>query len=288
MSIRPWNFPCWQDRDEGPPVARGIRGMVSECGPGALNPAAQPFVNNICTIIFSFLFRSGWSDSSVAGGFFSIGEVGAFGQNPPLAVFYIDDGSGNIVLRILSRNTNTGTERYNFDLGDEDGVSWLADDKWYQVGLCLTATGLSYAVNGNPGCTVVKTLDNPGASEFHEGSERLFVGSSAATGASNPIFISSGWPTCVVGPAAMSAVALDFSDLVTRNRIWDSNGDFKNPGENGSLWLGDTYSAQRPSIWLPNGSAQFENGSFGVTWTTRSGGGSGYVTTPGCLRKQYE
>ena len=282
MSNLTWNFPCWQHRDRGPDFTRCSGGMLSECGPGAQTPAAQPFVNDI-TLIFSFLFRSGWSDFLLPQGLFGLGIPGLFTENPPLSLGILDVGGGDMVLRTISRDTDANVERYNIELGDEDGTNWITEDKWFQVGISFNATKFSYCVNGSTTPKANKVIDAPGTPNFGAGSERLVIGQAAANGAASPLLITSSWPTCVVGTAALHNTALDFDSTAVRDRIWDAAGDFKNCGEDGSLWFGNVG----PSIFLPDGSARFATGSFPVTWIARNGPGV-LVTVPGGFKKQYE
>ncbi len=282
---KPWNFPCWQHRDRGEEWDRCSGGMIVECGPGAQNPNPQPFVNDI-TLIFSFLFRSGWSDFVHPQGLFSIGIPGLFTENQPLSLGILDVGGGYMVLRTISRDTDANVERYNIELGDEDGTNWIQEDKWYQVGISFNDTEFTYCINGSITPKVNKVIDAPGVPNFDAGSERLFIGHGSANGDVSPLLITSGWPTCVVGTAALHNETLDFNNLIVRNRIWDAVGNFKNPGENGSLWFDDIYGDTEPSIFLPDGSCRFATGSFPVTWTARKGPGVA-VTCPGGFKKQY-
>ena len=77
-----------------------------------------------------------------------------------------------------------------------------------------------------------------------------------------------------------------------RNRIWDTDGNFKNPGEDGSLWFSDTYGSATPEFYFLDGSPRKDNGAYNASipqvWNTSAGGGAGSTTPPGGLRKQYE
>ena len=83
----------------------------------------------------------------------------------------------------------------------------------------------------------------------------------------------------------MSTEKLDFSDAATKARIWDTNGDFKNPGEDGSLYFSDTYGSVQPEIYLLDGSGRYDNGSVGYVWVGPGSGASDQI--PGGLKKQY-
>jgi hypothetical protein len=79
---------------------------------------------------------------------------------------------------------------------------------------------------------------------------------------------------------------LDFSSSAVRARIWDDDGDFKNPGEDGSLWFGDTYAGNQPEYYFVDGSPIIQNGSETDEWSSSTS--IAIVGVGAGLRKQYE
>lgn len=286
MTKDTWNYPCWQTSDWGPDnaEARHQHGAVFEIGPGATGTATQtqPFSDSM-TILFSFYQRAGWSDTDGGqDGLFSLGSSGN-----THAAMNISLGATGIPYKLSIEvwDQVAGAYRYIILLGDEDGTEWIKPDKWYQCGISFDSTGISWCINGETSPTVTETTNAPGAVNLDNASERLWVHSAVADTITAIFFLEGGWPTVVVGPTIMTSVKMDFSDAAVRNRIWDSNGDFKNPGEDGSLWLGDTYGSNQPEIYLLDGGPRFDNGSENYIWIQQGSGGSG--TMPGGLKKQY-
>ena len=266
--------------------------MVWAIGPEVAG-GFQPFTNTI-TGIFSFFLRSGWSDVSetLVQNLTSISGINAASWG-----FYIAL-NGNI-LEIYSHDASAGLARHQVQLGDEDGVNWIQPDKWYQVGFSISASAFTYAINGSttPYVNVVSAVN--GDLNLDSGNDRwwwlggrkanstlqTFVGGEQA-------LIEDGWPTFVVGAAAWSTTYIDWSDTTARGRVFDTDGNFKNPGENGSLWFDDDYDSVVPEFYFLDGSPRRDNGTYNASipqsWGTASGGATGSVTAPGGLRKQYE
>ena len=260
--------------------------MVWMLGPGVDGGHQLPFTESI-TCVFSLLQRTGWSASSgELHGLFGIGDY----NNAESAIRIYANGSP-LSLYVSVWHKATTTYRYQIRLGDEDGVSDFSADKWYQIGLSVSASGISYVVNGSTTPKTTITTNAPGALGLDR--SKLWVHHSEPNrGVYPPIFIGDGWPTLVLGPAMYHRTALDFSSSTVRDRIWDTSGDFKNPGEDFSYWLGDTYAASQPDFAFLDGSPRFDNGAYNASipqsFIAADGGGSGSTTAPGGLRKQYE
>jgi len=285
MAIDTWNFPCWQTADAGPNATpRNNIGMAWIVGPAHVT--TQPFTNTI-TCIFSLLMRTGWTSmDGGAQGIFSIGQQGGAS-----AAFHLQltRSSTDPELTILAWDVPGGLQRYNIGLGDEDGTSWLSADKWYQFAISINPTGIVYAVNGSETAKAVETTKIPGNINVDNGNDRVWVHApSAAWGVSEPSLINTNWPSVILGASAWSTAYLNLSSQSVRNRIWDSNGDFKNPGQNGSLWFGDAYGADVPEYYFLDGSPRFQRGSDTQLWANGGGGHGANDNAPGGLRKQYE
>jgi hypothetical protein len=173
-------------------------------------------------------------------------------------------------------------------LGDEDGSNDIQDDKWYQMAISMSGSQLQYAVNGSTTPTVTITADTPSTPVLS--TDRIFLHGGTATANSDPSGFTTQWPSLLFGPMAMYTTAIDLTSSTVRDRIWDANGDFKNPGEDGSLWFGDTYGDVQPEYYFINGAPVWQKGTNTVVWAARDGGSSGGNgnTMPGGLRKQYE
>jgi hypothetical protein len=301
-----WNFPVEMKRDGGliPP---GFDRTTGGMGWGATG--VPP--NGPLTIIFPFLFRSQVAapesytadvaiDSFPAGGtataqyFTSIGKNGDTQSELVVYMVYDSAGGAGSFLRFYSYNNAGANVRYAYKLGDENGTDWLQGDKWYQVVLVYEATGFTYAINGSTTPTVTFTDNTPGAIDF--ANRRWWHNTpDARNTVSHPAQLPTGqsWPSFYVGPTAFYYGAIDVTDAATMARIYDSNGDFKNPGENGSGWFGDyddtnttpALGGNTPNVYFVNGAPNPDNGSQSLTWTVLF---DAYTSAPGGLRKQYE
>lgn len=287
MARNTWNFPYWQMQDNGNSSSpRGSVGMFWEIFTPA--PKTQPFSTSI-TGIFGFFMKTGFSDVSntLDQGIFSIGQASqpASGIEVKLTL-----QGGNYGVQISSYDIIANETRYDFLIGG-DASNWLVADKWYQMGYSLNDSRLSFAMNGDDGVINVVTVDAPGDPNLDQAaSDRVWV--HAGDGAHNAftsgqmIFHTTGWGSMAMSPAAYSTVPLSFSDQTVIDRIWDENGDFKNPGQNGSLWFGDTYGDVIPNYYFANGSPVNQLGSDTQIFTANDGGSSGNSSVPGGLRKQ--
>ena len=286
MSVDTWNFPCWQCRDLGPGSSRGTAGQNY-----TVEGQTLPFVNSLSGV-FSFFAESGKvADDHTLTLLMSIGRSGNVTYAPwEIGLRMTTDPAKTSRIEFRAKDHASATTRYNWRVGDEDGVNWLQFNKWYQVAFSVNATRLLIAVNGSTTYTVNKVTDAPGALNMNEGSERIwYFGPSAGYGFANPISIGNSWPSCVVGPAAYDASDLDLTSQSVLDRIFDADGNLKNPGENGSLWFNDAYTTAanfKPDIYLNDGGARLENGSASLTWITYNS--SNVQHAPGGLRKMYE
>lgn len=282
-----WNFQCWQPTDWGPDAseARHQHGALFEIGPGADAAATQtqPFTDTM-TVMFSFYQRAGWSDTDGidVDGMISLGS--SADTNSGLAIYFGQTGS-DYRLHIDVWDEVAGAYRYQIILGDEDGINWNRPNKWYQCAVSFDSSGISYCVNGSTSPKVTETTNSPGAINLNNGTARLWLHNSFADITTAVFFINGGWSTVVTGPTIMSTEKLDFSSSVVRERIWDSNGDFRNPGEDGSYYFADTYAATQPEIYLLDGGGRRDNGSSASIWAQSGSGGS--ATLVGGLKKQY-
>ena len=100
------------------------------------------------------------------------------------------------------------------------------------------------------------------------------------------IFVSTYMPSIVMGAAAYSTTALDLSNQEVLDRIFDNNGDFKNAGENGSLWFGD-YDSNKPAYYFPHGVPIIQNGTDTQPWLTQWANSGGFASVLGGKKKQY-
>jgi len=288
MATDTWNFSTWQLNDCGPLFTRGRGGQLLSTGPGAFGGAsAQPFVESF-TYIFSFFARTGWSaDFSSSQYLFSMGRRGV---NTCLDIILVMDTAGTSELTLVARNGSSFTTRYLIDLGDEDGTSNLAFDKWYQCGVHMSDTTISFALNGTTTPKTTTTTNSPGSLALNTDPELIFLYAGPAShnaSVGDPGALTSGYPSVIAGPFALSTQVLDFSSSTVRGRIWDANGDFKNPGENGSLWFGDTYGDNIPNQYSHDGSIRALKENT-MVWRQFNGGSPGNNNFPGGLRKQLE
>jgi len=275
-----WNFPCWTARDRGPDEPRNKHGNLFQ-----LNTV--PFTDSI-TAIFSVLIRTGWTsqDGAVQG----IGSVGIQGETDCRFRISTNDhvnGGGRVGVNIVAYDQSQINVRHNVHLGDENGVDWMLNDKWYQVAVSINSSGIQYAVNGTLTPKMVISTNDPGNISLG-GGRAWMVGPNAAINQTDPILISVEWPTMIFGASAYSTQALDLSDPVVLARIYDGTGNFKKPGEDGSLWFGDVYGADTPEFYFTDGTPIHQNGTDLNAWTALRGGGAGFTSCPGGLKKQYE
>jgi len=285
MSNNTWNFPCWQCKDEFP--ATGTAGQHGNYWlPGSLG-SDHVFTTDI-TCLFSFLAREGWTaDTGIAQFIMSIGSSNINAVD--WLSFYVVNTAGVIKFHISSGNFTTSTYRYQFILGDENGTGWMTYDKWYQIGIVMNDSGISFVVNGSTTPTQTITTNNPSTLPLWSPStgRLILTGPSAIDG--RPLYAAVPYqPSVVLGAAAYAARSIDLTDSVVRNRIWDTDGNFKNPGEDGSLWFSDTYGNSGPEYYFADGTPRRQNGTNTQLWNTGWVSSGGYCSVPGGLRKQYE
>ena len=258
---------------------RNGSGMVWEA-------VTNPFATEM-TLIFSFLNRSGWSaQPGPIGGLFGIGT-----QNELIPNLWMYTEDLPMRLKFEVYDNDGGFVRYDIELGDEDGVNWLKDDKIYQIAIGITPIKITAVVNGSTSPKKIINTNSPGALALGAGLERVWVlGPNPTTNRATVDMNIHGseYPSVIAGISAFHNVGLDFDNAAARNRIFDQDGNFKNPGETGSLWFSDVYGAVIPSWFFVNGSPQIDNGSAGTVFTASDGGFSGSSIGPGGSRKQYE
>jgi len=290
-----WPFSTWQTGDvsNGTQPPDNTRGIALQWGPDvtlpAVHPSAtvQPFTDRLL-LIGSFLLRNGWSNTTTGGhGMFSIGVR----ANDLLAWAVIGGGASARRLQLFA---SRGSTTYDIRLGDEDGSSWLQVDKWYQYGVMMTGTEITYAINGTTTPKLTIATNSPKALILNPGNESVTYQSPNANAGDNydPISAmpSSNYPSLLFGPCLIdSETTLNFNDTATRDRIWDTDGNFKFPGKNGSLWLGDSYNDVRPDYYFANGSAWHNYGTYNDgDIALFSANGSQFTGHPGGFRGQYE
>ena len=285
-----WNFPTSMPRDLGPGGTRNTTSQILECGPGAVSRAGAAFANlqtqpfsTSMTAIFAFYYRTGWSSIFAAREIFmSFGEEGKF---TPMFEIATENISSNNSLQIKVWDQTAATTRYEVTLGDEDGATWLVADKWYQVGFSFNSTEMTYAINGVATPTVTVNTDAAGSIDVSTGNDRVWMHGQRADSNFNMATVTrDSMFTAVLGPQAFSTTALDLNDATVRARIWDSDGNFKNPGENGSLWFNGTYSADAPEWWFDDG---YVRNNKGITTQDWSGSGHTQSMVPAGLKEQY-
>lgn len=291
-----WNFPTWQCNDwPQDPVGRGRKGAVFTLGPGSrASGTTNPFAQEI-TGVFSFLIRDGWTDvSGLDQGIISIGNYNSGFTSGIIGLWaYLVDSGTTPGIRIQMSSTVSGLGRYASKFGDEDGASWLQTDKWYQVGFSANDSTWTYVINGSTTPKESVIANNPGNIDLNDdlAQSRIWVGGPKCNiNFTNPQFHTSDYPSMVLGPAAWLNTYTDFSDATVRARIWDANGNFIYPGEDGSLWWGDTYSENRPLFYFPVGVPWDDQGTHGETWRLEGGGtgDDGCWGAVGGLRTHYE
>ena len=254
--------------------------------------ANQPFTDTI-TGIFSFFLRFGWSDTAgtISQIFTSIGNNSGTKNG---LIIYLGAISGEYKLIIETNDASAGTARHEVYLGDDNGTDWIQFDKWYQVGFSISPSGFSYAVNGTTSPTATVISSSNGNLNLSGSSRIMHLSGAAANSAlnsANLLLANANWPTFVVGASAWSSTYIDWTNATARGLVFDADGNFNNPGENGSLWFG-AYDAIVPEFYFADGSPRTDNGFHNATipqnWAASSGGGAGSRTAPGGLRKQYE
>lgn len=287
MATDTWNFSTWVLNDSGSAFPRGTAGQLLTTGPGAFGGAlAQPFSSSF-TYIFSFFARTGWSADFSSQQFLL--SMGLRGVGTSIDIKLIMDTAGTSELILIARNGSSFVKRYDFQLGDDDGVSDLAFGKWYQCGVHMSDTTISFALNGTTTPKTTITTNAPGALELDFGDELIFLYAGLAShnaSAGDPGDLITGYPSVIAGPFALSTQVLDFSSSTVRDRIWDASGNFINPGENGSGWFG-AYNANIPDQYSHDGSIRALKENT-MVWRQFNGGSPGNQNYPGGLRKQHE
>lgn len=287
MADATWNFPCWQWLDAGPgaPATGGSRNSTGTAFINSLtgNQAGDdpPFASEI-TIIGSFLISSEYTGRRGTANYLtSLGIVGT-------EYFYVRMlGGSSPRLEILIYDSVGATTRYDWKVLDDDGTTGkLITDKWYQFALSANGSGLEVVMNGETAPSITKTTTAPGSLNLDNGNVRMWHAALAGWGATTMLSVTAGWPAVVVGPMLLDSNYIDLTSATVRNRIFDTNGDLKNPGANGSLWLGDTYGANVPDFYFHDGSARINKGTSNIL--------DGYQnqaairSQPGGFRKQWE
>ena len=285
MSKDTWNFPTFQCRDGGPGGGRSSagQGILSATTGFYANPL--PFSDSI-TGIFSFFIDSTYTADGGEPQFInSIGVYASF--TAWMSVYLVHNSAGNSVLDMWFYDGDAAATRYLYNFGDDDGVSWLQADKWYQVAFSANSGNLVCRINGQTPTTNVIT-NVPGPLNLGLGDEQWScLAPSAAYGQGWPV-IGEYWPSFIAGPAAYEASYLDLTSQANLDRIFDADGNFKNPGQNGSWWFNDSYTTSsffKPDVYFPDGGGRLENGSFPITFYTV---GDDLPPRPGGLRKFYE
>jgi len=288
MSNDTWNYPCWVTRDQGPNYTRNNLGNLFELS-GYLSPGTTlPFTDTI-TAIFSVLIRGGgWTSTDGATqGIASVGAQGLTDAAFRISTNDIKNPGGAVGINIVAWD-NTFGYRHDIHLGDADGTSWCWLNRWYQVAVSMNAAGICYAVNGTTSPKNVVSTNSPGSVALNNGAERMWVcGPNAAFNQQQAAAIITEWPSMIFGASAYSSEYLDLTSAAVLNRIYDTDGNFKNPGQNGSLWFGDTYSANTPEFYFPDGTPIHQMGKDEQEWSSGQGT-NGYSGCPGGLKKQYE
>lgn len=277
-----WNFPTWQFEDDG--TASSPRGDVGAgwcLGSSSTAINQHPFTNSL-TVIGAFLIRGDYTDQTGL-----TQEIVSIGKASGNVLFfgcrvwnYVPDTSGS--LQVIFRDPAAGpTVRYNYTIQDEDGVSKLTADKWFQFVITADSTSFDFMMNGTETPKSTEVVNTPGDLNLDNGSDRLWVNGSAS--ATAYLGTTSTFCSVVLGPMALHRTRLDLTDSTVQGRIYDSGGNLKNPGADGSLWFGDTYSGTVPDLWLPDGTPRFS----GDTWSVGQSA-SGHFCIPGGLRADYE
>jgi hypothetical protein len=280
MFLNSWNFPCWIPHDQGPSFTRNRWGQSWQSSP-------TPFSSSI-TAIFGFLIRSGgWT--STDGEPQTIGSIGYKGATEAafrLTLNTYGRTGQRPSIGLIAYDTFASDYRYNINLGDENGTDWLDFDKWYMCAVSINNSECTYAMNGTNTPKVNITTNNPGDLNLNNNSDRAWMlGPNAAFNLDDTILATTEFPTVIVSPAAYSTGYIDLTNADNLSRIYDSNGQFKNPGIDGSGWF---PSSRQPEYFFVNGTPQFQKGSDLTPWVCERGGGAGFGTCQGGLKKQYE
>ncbi len=294
MSIE-WDYPCYQYIDDSTELTiqspRNTHGMFWSLG--SPHPTTFPFTDEI-TLFFSFLVRSGnWSAVDTIDnrhGILSMAKAGA--SHSACNAGLLLNPSSPFRIQVRFEDNVANATRYDFQIGDENGVDWIQTDKMYQVGISANATRFQYVVNGSTTPKVIVNTDSPGALQLGDAT-RYWVGHNGAAWGHTPILnnpldyspVTSGFSTLLTGPMMAHSTAIDLSDAAVRARIWDEDGNFKNPGEDGSLWYSDTYGLVKPFNYFLNGSGNRDNGTSGQRWI--AGARGQWWGFPAGLKKQY-
>jgi len=283
MSADTWNFQTWFCRDQGPGVSpRAWIGSGFKFGSTDL---PLPFTNSI-TGIFSFFLRTNFVASGGETMFLtSIGKRSASPAFAAMGIFLNIFTSGNSTLALQFYDHGNSVLRYDYRIGDEDGV-WLKMLKWYQVVFTADSSSLRISVNGKLNPIITAITHVPGPLNIDQGTERWWhLSPSAARNGITPVNTNNQWPSFIVGPSAWHTGTLDLTDQNVLDQIFDSDGDFRNPGQNGKLWWGaDGLTA--PLFYFVDGGVRFQQGSDSTAWIGHSSGGA--TSCPGGLRKEYE
>jgi hypothetical protein len=290
MAATTWNFPTWhcQDRSPSGGPGRDANGSGFQC-------TSHGFGTDI-TVLFSLFIRdaTNWPDASTMSqsdtgvvGYQGITSFGVQGETESELFFYLvyNSSTGTSYIHLTSRNNSGSSWRYRIQFGDEDGSSWLSAQKWYQYAFSFNSSGFTAAVNGAAPYQVDQ--DNTPSALGLSGTRWWHHSPTAAAAAGTPFSITQGWPSYVAGPAVFSTSYIDLSSQTVLDRIYDSDGNWKNPGQDGSLWFGDTYGSNTPEVYMLNGVPGHNYGSASYTFTQHSGG-AGWAGAPGGLRKFYE
>lgn len=290
MAATTWNFPCYRCAS-GDSVFQGFFWYDSV--------DADSYYDNEFTFFWSFFIDTregmytGLNTDPITrddGNLQFLVSRGVFGQNRQMSIGFMNNTGTKKLGRVYVNDHSTGTTRYDWEVGDEDGSSELSDNKWYQMVVSVSSTRMQVAMNGTASPYLVKLTDSPGDingdSQQGGGTDYLIYNS----------LVDALWPVSsarlynamsgIIGPNMLHNTALDLNDSATLGRIYDENGDFKNPGEDGSLWLGDSYGQVTPTLWFPTGGPTTIVGENSANW--KSGDSNNvYGSTVG-LRKDYE
>lgn len=281
MTADTWNYPTWQSRDKGPGSTRADAGAGFVYGTG--NPTL-PFTNSM-TGIFSFFLRQNFvADSNELQFLTSIGHQSASVAAALQIALRVND-PGDSKLTIAFYDEVNSLYRYNYTIGDEDGTSWLKFGKFYEVVFAADTTGFRYAINGSVSSKVTVVAHVPGALNMREGTERWWhLSPTAAYAVATPVSVLEHWPSFIVGPSAWHTGTLDLTDQNVLDQIFDSNGDLKNPGQNGKLWWG-ADGLTSPLFYFVDGGLRFQQGTDSVAWR---GQANNSTSCPGGMKKEYE
>lgn len=285
MAAATWNFPCWRLRDRGPFHGLNARGGGGNAFSTGLASGAELFTTEITAIgafLISSEYTSRYSDYQI---------ITSFGNasSRKFDIWFERNGnSPQLVIRI--RDSSGGTQRYNWTIKDDDGTTGkLIPDKWYQLAMSANASGLVVVVNGETAPTITKTTTTPGALNLGGTPRWWHAGADSAWGTTtNQDVVAQGAASVILGPWAFHNGYIDLTSQTVRDRIFDENGDFKNPGD-GSLWFGSTYGASQPRFYFPDGVPRVRGGSdTSTTFIHDCDFGSNSTSCPGGLRKQWE